>query len=282
MDRKQYSYLVLYSLFVFFLYGSVLTGMVSDWWNDSNFSHGFLIVPAAGYLIWARRERYRSLEIRGSYLGFIFILFSGVSFYFGEIGSLEFATRLSFLLWIYGSVIVLFGASLFRAILFPMILLLFMIPPPFILYDQIAFPLRVLASTLASTTLNTIGIPAYQEGNTISLSVMKLDIADACSGVRSLASLLALGAIIANIWNRKNYVRPFVFLSAIPIAVLTNSARIIMTGVLVGTGHTDFAEGVFHAFSGWMVFVIGMILIFSVSWMGRILENLTDENDCRT
>lgn len=271
--RTDHLLLMFYSLLVIGLYFPVLAGLVVEWKDDPNFSHGFLIAPFAGYLIWKKRDEIGRLNMSGSWFGMVIILMAALAYYIGIICSVEFATRLSLILWIYGSMVVIFGFPLWRALIFPMLFLFLMIPIPYLLNEQIAFPLKIGASTVAASLLNAVGIPVYKEGNIITLSTMTLDVADACSGIRSLMSFIAIGCIVCYINNRNKYVQAVIVLSAIPVAVLTNSLRIFMTGVFIDLGYRHFAEGFFHTFSGWLIFISGFILILSLSWFGAIVEN---------
>lgn len=270
--RRHYPFVILSFLALFGFYHSVLRDLFVDYWNDPNYSHGFLIPIVTAYLIWQMRESLGKLEPTGIRFGWLLSCAASLLTVYGATTGVEFALRVSFLLWFYGAVIVLFGLPAWRAVLFPMALLLFMLPLPYIVYDQIAFPLKLLASNVATSILTLVGIPVFREGNIITLPTMVLEVADACSGIRSLVSLLFIATLVVYMANRKWYVRTVVVLLAIPIAVVSNAFRVFGTGVLVGIGYQKAAEGFFHTFSGWLVFVIGVLMIFSLSKLGTWLE----------
>jgi exosortase len=270
--------LALYVLLLLGLYHSVLASMVKDWMDDPDFSHGFLIAPFAGYLVWKKRRDIQHIDRRGNWAGIAIVLLAALTYYFGIVCSLEYATRISFILWIYGSTIVIFGFSMWRALVFPMFFLLLMVPFPYLLYDQIAFPLKMVASNVAASLLDFVGIPAYREGNIIVLTTMTLDVVDACSGIRSLMSLITIGCIVCYFRNRNKYVQAFVVLSAVPIAILVNSLRVFFTGVFIDLGYIRIAEGFYHTFSGWLVFLGGFFLMVSMSWFGEMIENRCTAN----
>jgi exosortase/archaeosortase family protein len=154
-------------------------------------------------------------------------------------------------------------AALFRAILFPLAFLFFMIPIPVIVFNQIAFPLQLLAARLASSLLDLFGVPVLREGNIIQLPTMALEVAQACSGIRSLMSLGALAVIYGYFLETRNLHRVLLTLAAIPIAIVANGLRVMGTGLLGYYWDPDKAEGFFHTFSGWVIFLISLALLFS-------------------
>lgn len=251
----------------------LLRGLVADWWSDPDQSHGFIVPLVSGYIIWQKRESLSSFSpAEGTLPGSLLLLLAALTYHFGRVGSLEYAVRIGFLLWLYGSAIFLFGLHIFRKLLFPMLFLIFMVPLPYTVYDTIAFPLKLISSNIASSLLQFIGIPAYLEGNVIFLPTMVLEVADACSGIRSLSSLLAVTSVATYLSNRTNTVRTAVLMFSIPVAVASNSLRIIGTGVLVAMGHQRVAEGFFHMFSGWLVFVMSLFLVLSACRLGSLIE----------
>jgi exosortase len=180
----------------------------------------------------------------------------------GSLGAELFLSRVSFLLVLAGLVIFFLGWKCFRAILFPWAFLLLMIPIPAIIFNQITFPLQILASKVAANTLPLAGVPVLREGNIINLPAMPLEVAQACSGIRSLLSLGTLAVIYGYLMESRNWMRTLLALASIPIAVVANSLRIVGTGLLVQYWDPDKAEGFFHAFSGWLIFVVSLGLLF--------------------
>jgi exosortase len=166
------------------------------------------------------------------------------------------------LLAIAGLVVLGYGWNYMRAILFPWLFLLLMIPIPAIVFNQITFPLQLLASRAAAHTLPLLGVPVLREGNIIQLPAMALEVAEACSGIRSLMSLTTLAIIYGYLMEPRTSFRVLLAVASIPIAVIANSLRIIGTGLLVQYWDPDKAQGFFHAFSGWLIFVVSLILLF--------------------
>jgi exosortase len=154
------------------------------------------------------------------------------------------------------------GWNYFRAILFPWAFLLFMIPIPTLLYNQITFPLQLLGSRVAADVLQLLNVPVLREGNVITLPNIVLEVAKACSGIRSLMSLTCLAIIYGYLMERRIAVRWAVALISLPIAVAANSARIIGTGLMAHYWDPDKAQGFYHIFEGWLVFVVSLVLLY--------------------
>jgi len=166
------------------------------------------------------------------------------------------------LLLIAGLVVLFLGWNYFRAILFPWAFLLFMIPIPTLLYNQITFPLQLLASRVGADVLQWLNVPVFREGNVITLPNIVLEVAKACSGIRSLVSLTCLAIIYGYLMERRIAVRWAVALISLPIAVAANSARIIGSGLMAHYWDPDKAQGFYHIFEGWLVFVVSLVLLY--------------------
>lgn len=249
-------------LLVIWLYLPILTRLASDWWRDPNFSHGFFVPLFSVYVLWEQRDRLAALPRKPSDSGLLIIAFSLLMLVVGSIGAELFLARFSFLLITCGLVVSFLGWRYQRAILFPWAFLFLMIPIPTIIFNQITFPLQLLASRLASTVLPWLGVPVLREGNIIQLPAMPLEVAEACSGIRSLLSLVALSIIYGYLLEKRLGVRILLALLSIPIAVAANGARIVGTGLLVQYWDPAKAEGFFHTFSGWLVFVVSLLILF--------------------
>ena len=244
------------------LYASVLRHLVGQWAHDPNYSHGFFVPLFSLFVIWSERDKLRKLPVEPSATGLLVVFFGVVVLAAGTLGAELFLSRFSLLLTIAGLVVVTFGWNFMRAIFFPWIFLLFMIPIPAIILNQITFPLQLLASKAAALTLPLMGVPVLREGNIIQLPAMALEVAEACSGIRSLMSLATLAIIYGYLLEPRTSIRMILAFASIPIAVLANSLRIIGTGLLVQYWDPDKAQGFFHEFSGWVIFVVSLIMLF--------------------
>jgi exosortase len=244
------------------LYGSTLTHLVAQWWNKPDFSHGFFVPLFAGFVIWQERSQLARVKLHPSWSGLL-ILGSGLCVLaLGQMGAENFLSRFSLLIVLAGLTVLLLGWSFFRAILFPWAFLALMIPIPAIVFNQITLPLQFLASNIASTILPWLGVPVLQEGNVIFLPKMALEVADACSGIRSLMSLATLAVIYGYLVERKTLVRVLLALASLPIAVAANSLRIVVTGLLVQYWNPAKAQGFFHEFQGWLMFVASLVMLY--------------------
>ncbi|WP_022853665.1 exosortase/archaeosortase family protein [Thermodesulfatator atlanticus] len=262
---------LLAGLFVFaasliYLYFPVLKGLVYDWWHDENYSHGFLLVAFSGYLIWIKREELAQTEIKTSLWGVGVILAGLFLFLLGWVAGEQFTQRVSFLVVLYGGLIFLLGWPLAKKLTFPVWLNILAIPIPYVIYNALTFPLKLFASKIATEALQFFGFSVYRDGNIIILPNMVLEVVDACSGIRSLISLLAVCSILAY-FIPKNLYRVILVLSAIPIAIGVNVLRVFVTGILSYKIGPKAAQGFFHTFSGLLVFMLSIFLVFLVHRM---------------
>jgi exosortase A len=246
------------------LYWRVLVSLVDAWANDGNYSHGFLIVPIALYLVWERREQLTRLVRKPSYAGLLLVLAGVGLLTAGTLGAELFLTRVSILFVVAGTIVFLLGWSYLRELVFPVTFLLLMIPLPALVFNQVALPLQLFASRAGEMVLMALGIPVLREGNVIVLAHTTLEVAEACSGIRSLVSLITLGVVYGYFVDSRFLVRAIIALSTIPVAILANGLRVAGTGVAAQYFGADAAEGFFHTFSGWVMFIVAFIAIFGV------------------
>lgn len=243
------------------LYAPVLVGLAEDWWNDPNYSHGFLVPLAAGYFAWRKKETLGSLAVRPSFWGLLLLVFSQAVFLVGFLGSEYFLQRFSFLLVLAGGILFLYGWAHLRVLAFPLALFLFMIPLPALVFNAIAAPLQLIASQWAEVFLRSCSVPIFREGNILILAHQSLNVTEACSGIRSLFSLATLALIVSYFLPVSTWLRGLFVLSVLPIALLTNSLRVAGTGLLSQWWGEKAAEGFFHGFSGWLVFLLAFALL---------------------
>ena len=246
------------------LYQHVIAKLVRDWAIDANYSHGFLIVPIAAYLVWERRGRLAGVAPRPSWVGLLIVAGSVVVLGAGVLGAELFLMRVSMLGVLAGAVVFLAGWTALRILAFPLLFLLLMIPLPAIIFNQVAFPLQILASRFGELALTVAGVPVLREGNVITLSNTSLEVAEACSGIRSLVSLLTLAIVYGYIVDRRTWARVTLALASIPVAIAANGVRVAGTGIAAHYVGPDAAQGFFHEFSGWLVFVVAFVLLFAV------------------
>lgn len=249
------------------LYHTVLIKLVWDWWNDPNFSHGFFVPLFAGFVVWQSRKKIEQSRLQPHWFGLTVIFGSLMVLIVGVLGSELFLSRISLLFLIAGIVIYFCGWQWFRQLLFPWAVLFLMIPIPAIVFNNITLPLQFLASKLATGMLGAVGVPVMRDGNVITLPAMKLEVVEACSGIRSLVSLVTLAVIYGYFAETRIGRRVLLILAAVPVAVLANGVRIMGTGLLGQYWDPDKAQGFFHEFSGWVIFILAMGMMFLVHRM---------------
>lgn len=280
-----------------FLYFGVFLKLGNDWWHDENYSHGLLIPFVIGFILWQERNRFAKFEAKSVavWVGASGIAASVLALWAGTAGAELFVQRLSLVLMLASIVIYFFGFRMLRLVAVPLMLLMLAIPIPQIIFNRVAFPLQLFASRCAVTAMSFFGIPVLRQGNVIELMPLgatqpkKLAVVEACSGIRSLMTLMTLAVVYAYFtWpkagssNDDNNGRgPKIYglvrfvilvLAAVPIAILTNALRVSGTGVLAHYYGTGIADGFFHSFSGWVVYVVAAALLFATGWA---LDRLT-------
>ncbi len=252
---------------VFYLYYPVLLGLADDWWNDPDYSHGLLVPIISLYFIWEKREALKNLSFRPDYRGLIILLGSVSLLTLGNAGSELFLMRISLIITIAGLIIFLLGFDTLKVILFPIGFLFFMIPLPAIVFNAVAFPLQLFAAQTAAFCLQVVKIPVLREGNLIYLASSIMDVTEACSGIRSLMTLSALGTLFAYITQKTNLKRGLMMASTIPIAIFSNAFRVTGTGLLAQFVGEEAAQGFYHTFTGWLVFIVAFILLLLVGYI---------------
>ena len=246
------------------LYWRVIVKLVHDWATDDNYSHGFLIVPIALYFAWERRGQLQALERQPSFLGLFIVLASVGVLALGTLGAELFLMRVSMLGVLAGAILFVLGWPALRVLAFPIGFLILMVPLPAIVFNQIALPLQLFASRAGEFVLTMLHIPVLREGNVIVLAHTTLEVAEACSGIRSLVSLITLGVVYGYFSDPRASVRVLIVCSTIPVAILANGLRVAGTGVAAHYFGPAAAEGFFHTFSGWVVFIVAFVAVFGV------------------
>jgi exosortase len=254
----------LIGILILAVYYRVLAKLVTDWWEIPDFSHGFLVPIFAAYLVWVNRKTLRNTAIAPSWNGVALVVLGLVVLLLGVYGAELFLSRISLVILLAGLVLSFGGWELLKELRFPLLVLILAIPIPAIIFNEITFPLQILATKLASALLPLFGVPVLREGNIIELSAMKLEVAEACSGIRSLVSLFTLAIFYGYFLEKSSLRRTFLAVASIPIAIAANAVRILGTGLCVQYWDPDKAMGFFHEFSGWVMFLVSLGCLFIV------------------
>ncbi len=277
-----------------FTYAIVLSKLAHTWWNDENYSHGLLIPLIIAYILWTQRERLAREPTRPSTLwGGAVVLLALMALWAGTAGAELFMQRISLVLMLAGTVIYFWGFRLLQLLLVPLSLLALAIPIPAIIFNKVAFPLQLFASRCAVWSMSLFDIPVLRQGNVIELlplgarETRKLEVVEACSGIRSLMTLVTLAVVFAYFTHPRpddfsgghrrgviEWLKSYGFwrsaviiLSAVPIAILTNALRVSGTGVLAHYYGPEVADGFFHSFSGWVIYIVAFLMLFGVGWI---------------
>ena len=269
--RHSASWLFLLSALGLALYWPTLRDLVRDWWELPDYSYGFLVPAVAGYVLWQERARYRAVPLLPGNFGLAMMIAAAAILIGGTLGADLFTPRFSLIVMLGGIVVYLCGWKMLRALAFPLGYLSLMIPLPGIVHNQITFPMQLLASRLAEKMIVLVGIPVFREGNLLRVPFYSVEVAQACSGIRSLLSLIALGVAYAYFAERKTGARVALVILMVPIAIFTNAIRILVSCLLGCKFGPQWAEGFLHLFSGWLIFVIALSLLFlSHAALGRV------------
>jgi exosortase len=244
-------------LALLWLYSDVLRRLAEDWWVDENYSHGLLMPFIGGYAIWINRHcLFNAPRHPRRWLGGGLMLIAVMMLLAGTVGAEFYISRVSFIAALASLVIYFFGLGHLWLLIFPLGLFLLAVPIPTILFNQIAFPLQLLASDYAARAINLLGIPALREGNVIELAHMKLQVVEACSGIRSLMALATLSVTYAYFGESLWWRRVVLVAAVIPIAIIANAARVAGTGVMAHYKGVESAEGFMLSFSGWLILLL--------------------------
>jgi len=246
------------------VYADVIPALVRQWAVDPDYSHGFFVLPVAAFFVWERRAALASLPLRPHMAGLAALLVSLGLLIAGRYGSELFLTRLSMVGVLASLILFLSGWAHLRLLALPIAFLLFMIPLPAIVFNQLAFPLQLLASRLGALAISAAGVPVLREGNVLLLPGRSLEVVEACSGIRSLVSLLMLAVVLGYFTEKRAVARAAIAIAAIPIAVIANAIRVSGTGLASYWISPAAADGFFHTFSGWLMFIVALAGLVAV------------------
>ena len=243
------------------LYWSILAGLATQWWEDANYTHGFLVPLFSAFLVWRERARLTAVVPQGSPAG-LAVLIGGLGILIlGSIGAENFLMRASLIVVLGGLVLFHLGIGVLRILFFPLAFLFFMVPLPGVVFYAVTFPLQRLAAEQAAWALDLLGVPVLLDGNVIHLSQITLGVTEACSGIRSLISLLASAVAWAYLMLPLGFVSAAFVLSAIPITIFANAARVVATGLIGQWLGVEYASGFFHEFAGLAVYLFAVLCL---------------------
>jgi exosortase D (VPLPA-CTERM-specific) len=253
--RLGWFFLGLIGLSLGFIFYDGLKVLVQHW-NAEEYSHGYLIPFISAFFIWEKKEELARSPVSGGWVGLLVCLLGIALYFLGELSTLYIIIHYSLIVVLASLVLAFFGWNGFRLLWAPLLLLVFMIPLPAFLYNNLSQQLQLLSSALGVEVIRQFGVSVFLEGNVIDLGNYKLQVVEACNGLRYLFPLMSFGFICAYLFHAPFWQRTVVFLSTIPLTVLMNSFRIGVIGVLMEHWGTEQAEGFLHYFEGWVIFMV--------------------------
>jgi exosortase len=224
--------------------------------------HGFFVPLIAGYVAWQKRGEIAGKPAKPNWWGLAIILWAGLQLCVSTLGAEIFLQRTSFVISLIGAVLLLGGTEYLRIFGFPLFMLFFMIPIPAIIYNQLTFPLQLIASSAAENAISLLQIPVIREGNVLELAEQKLNVVEACSGIRSLLTLTFLSLVYGYFLEKRTWLRVVLFFATIPIAIVANAGRVTLTGV-IASFKPELAEGLFHEAQGWVIFMVALVFLIA-------------------
>jgi exosortase len=260
------------------LYAPVLTVWLDDLWNDPNYSHVYIVPIISGFVIWQRRRDLAALPIQGSWRGLPLVLAGLCALILGDIGAETFLMRTSLIVVIAGLVLFHLGPRMLRALAFPLGFCLFLVPMPAVFFYAMTARLQNIAAATGAWGLDLLGVPVLLDGNVIHLSRLTLGVTEACSGIRSLITLVGLGVAWAHLMLPRFWMQVVLVVSVLPITIVANAGRIVMTGLVGRWFGVEYAEGFFHFFAGWLVFIVAVLCLLAVHGILRTVSPRQDWN----
>ncbi|HMF74470.1 MAG TPA: exosortase/archaeosortase family protein [Bryobacteraceae bacterium] len=269
-SKISWQHIAWFGCLLILCYAPILYRMGWQWATDENMGHGFIVPLVAGFVAWQRRAELVAAPRVPNLWGLFLVVLAALLSVAATLGAELFTARFSFLIGLFGTVLYLGGTRWAKILLFPFALLLFMIPIPAIIYSQLTLRLQLLASQLGEALITMMGIPVLRAGNTLELPSQTLDIAEACSGIRSLLSLLFMSAVYAYFFDKKVWMRWALLLATIPIAIGANGIRVGLTGLLSEID-TKLATGIYHESEGYVVFVVALFALVATHWIINLI-----------
>lgn len=259
----------------FFLFFDSIALMVQWWGEREEYSHGFLIPLISAYLVWQRSDRLREVKFTGSWCGMAMAAVGLLLCLVGELATVYTLIQYAFVVFLLGAAWASMGTRAFRIVAVPLCLLFFMVPFPNFIYNSLSSKLQLLSSEIGVMVIRAFGIGVFLEGNVIDLGSYKLQVIEACNGLRYLFPLMTLGVIVAYFYHAAFWKRVLIFASTVPITILMNSFRIGVIGVMVEYWGQSMAEGFLHDFEGWAIFMVCFAILFFEMWLLMRLSNDT-------
>lgn len=251
------------SVLLIVCYAPVLLHLGEQWYSDPDMGHGFFVPLIAGYIAWRTWQKMGYTPARPNWWGVAIVVWAALQLWVATLGAELFLARTSFVISLIGIVLLLGGVEYLKAFAFPLFLLFFMVPIPAVIYNELTFPLQIRASEMAEWSIDRLGIPIIREGNVLELASQKLNVVEACSGIRSLLTLTFVALVYGYFAEKRIWIRIALFLATVPIAICANAGRVTLTGV-VSEINPEFAEGFAHEAQGMVIFLVAIVILVAL------------------
>ena len=239
----------------------ICVDLVQTWSENEDYSHGFFIVPVVIYLIWTQKPEIDLENHVLNWLGFIALSVGILLYFVGLLAQVRTFAYFSFVFTIWGSIFFLFGYSFFKKFGWELFILIFMLPLPARLYASLTLPLQLGVTKISSVVLQFLGIPVYREGNILQLPSITLEVVNACSGLRSILTIVVLSFVVSCMSLKGNPQRILLIIMSIPLAMLANLIRVTVIAFLAQQGNTNFVDGTGHTLLGLALFGLSLFLL---------------------
>lgn len=275
LRREPFPWLAVawFAILLFVCYAPVIQRLVNQWTTDDDMGHGALVPIVAAYIAWQRRDKLLAEPASPSWWGLALVIYGAVQLYIATLGAELFLARTAIVVSLVGMILFLGGLRHLRILAFPLFLLCFMIPIPAIIYNQITFPLQLLASEVAESSLSFLGVPVLREGNVLETPTQRLNVVEACSGIRSLLSLSFIALVYAYFFDKRIWMRALLLIATVPIAIAANAGRVTITA-LAGEYKPELAEGLPHLASGWVVFMLALAILVAFHQLASLVARI--------
>jgi len=261
LKNKHISLIAIVAICFIILYFPVWKHLIISWFSSDEYSYGFFILPISCYILWQKRNTLSRLPNISSKLGLVVLIFSLAFYILATIAGILTITAISMIFALAGVVIYLWGLNVFKEVMFPLFFLLFMIPIPAQIYSSITSKLQLLVSETSVWFSILLNLPAYREGNIIYLPEQTLQVVSACSGLRSLTSIMTISVILGYLTLNSIFLRFILFCIGIPVAILVNIIRVLLVILAFYYFKYDLTDGFEHTILGVAIFILALILL---------------------
>ncbi len=261
-------------------YLPILRALARQWANDEDMSHGFFVPLIAIFIVWRKREELLATKPQPTLWGLVALVWGGLQLMVGALGAELFTSRTAFVISLIGVVWTLGGPPFLKKLAFPLGLLFLMAPIPAVIYNQITFPLQIVASKFAEWALDAMSIPVLREGNILDVAGRQISVVEACSGIRSLLTLTFLALVYGYFFDKRTWMRIALVLLVIPVAILVNGGRVTITGILTAY-KPDLAEGFFHEATGMFLFLADLVILVLIHQVFSRAASLMERKEKR-